>query len=344
MADRKRVTKYLHGEPLDVAPCFSGMGMLTADAIRGLQVHFSQVHRSAELMARSALATAELFDFDAVVLPYDVCVMAEAMGRKIDFYENSDEIVFPSVISKWSDPDEVEVPGNVFERGRLSMLDRALRTLIARSADRFAVGTWVLGPFTLAGQVYEVGLLLRDLVRDPARVEPMLDKLTDLTIEAALHYQSMGVDYITVREMGSCSDLVSPRVWKTLILPRLQRVFAAIGIPKFLHICGSTNMIMAMMNECGADGLSVDQKNDIARSRRELGSRAVIFGNFDPYRTLVQIDRSEVAAVIRKCIDDGVDAVWPGCDVWPAAKGDNVREYVRVVRKYGALRVSRSFQ
>jgi [methyl-Co(III) methanol-specific corrinoid protein]:coenzyme M methyltransferase len=342
VADRKRVTSYLNGDVVDVAPCFSGMGMMAADSIRSLQVHFSRVHRSAELMARSALATVEIFDFDAAVLPYDVCTLAEALGRKVDFYENSDDVIFPSVISKWSDPDEVEVPRNLFERGRLPLLDEALRTLIACSADRFAVGTWVFGPFTLAGQVYEPGLLLRAVVKDRARVEQMLDRLTDLTIESALHYQSLGVDYLTVREMGSCSDLVSPRIWKTLILPRLQRVFAAIEIPKILHICGSTNMIISMMNECGADCLSVDQKNDIARSRRELGSEPVIFGNFDPYRTLVQMERGEVADVIRKCIEDGVDAVWPGCDLWPAAKGDNVREYVRTVRKYGAVSTSRS--
>ncbi len=149
MADRNRVTRYLKGDVVDVAPCFSGMGMLTADSLRSLQVHFSQVHRSAELMARSALAMVDLFDFDAAVLPYDVCMLAEALGRKIEFYENSNDIIFPSVISKWSDPDEVEVPGNVFERGRLPLLDAALRTLIARSADRFAVGTWVLGPLRL---------------------------------------------------------------------------------------------------------------------------------------------------------------------------------------------------
>jgi len=342
VGDRRRVTRYLKGEVVDVAPCFSGMGMLTADSLRSLQVHFSRVHSSAELMARSALATVEIFDFDAAVLPYDVCMLAEALGKQVDFYENADEIIFPSVVNKWLDPDDVEVPSSVFERGRLPSLDEALRTLMVGSADRFAVGTWILGPFTLAGQVYEPGLLLRALGKDRARVERMLDRLTDLTIESALHYQSLGIDYITVREMGSCSDLVSPRVWKTLIQPRLERVFAAIGIAKVLHICGSTNLIISMMNECGADCLSVDQKNDIAQSRRELGREAVIFGNFNPYRTLVEMDSGEVASVIRKCIEDGVDAVWPGCDLWPAAKGDNVREYVRTVRNYGAVSTSRS--
>jgi [methyl-Co(III) methanol-specific corrinoid protein]:coenzyme M methyltransferase len=39
--------------------------------------------------------------------------------------------------------------------------------------------------------------------------------------------------------------------------------------------------------------------------------------------------------VIKKCIDDGIDAVWPGCDLWPDVKKENVEAYVQAVRKYG---------
>jgi [methyl-Co(III) methanol-specific corrinoid protein]:coenzyme M methyltransferase len=42
-----------------------------------------------------------------------------------------------------------------------------------------------------------------------------------------------------------------------------------------------------------------------------------------------------VAAVIKKCIDDGVDAVWPGCDIWPDVKEENLKTYVAAVREYG---------
>jgi [methyl-Co(III) methanol-specific corrinoid protein]:coenzyme M methyltransferase len=145
----------------------------------------------------------------------------------------------------------------------------------------------------------------------------------------------MGVDFMNIREMGSGSDLLSPRVWKTLIQPNLEKIFAAIQIPTINHICGSTDLIIEMMNECGADALSVDQKNNVVESRKKLGDDVLIFGNFDPYGTLVTGDVSEVEPVIKKCIDDGVDAVWPGCDLWPDVKPENVAAYVQAVRKYG---------
>ncbi|MGD8741761.1 MAG: uroporphyrinogen decarboxylase family protein, partial [Desulfobacterales bacterium] len=153
--------------------------------------------------------------------------------------------------------------------------------------------------------------------------------------KVAQHYQSLGVDFMNIREMGSGSDLLSPKVWKTLIQPNLEKIFAAIQIPTVNHICGSTDLIIEMMNECGADALSVDQKNNVVETRKKLGDDVLLFGNFDPYGTLVTGDVSEVEPVIKKCIDDGIDAVWPGCDLWPDVKKENVEAYVQAVRKYG---------
>jgi len=101
------------------------------------------------------------------------------------------------------------------------------------------------------------------------------------------------------------------------------------------HICGSTDLIIEMMNECGADAISVDQKNNVVETRKKLGDDVLILGNFDPYGTLVQMDIGEVEPVIKKCIDDGVDAVWPGCDLWPDMKKENVEAYVQTVKEYG---------
>ena len=33
--------------------------------------------------------------------------------------------------------------------------------------------------------------------------------------------------------------------------------------------------------------------------------------------------------------NEGVDAVWPGCDLWPAVKEENVKAYVEAIREYG---------
>jgi [methyl-Co(III) methanol-specific corrinoid protein]:coenzyme M methyltransferase len=159
--------------------------------------------------------------------------------------------------------------------------------------------------------------------------------MTDLTIKAAKHYEELGADYVCVREMGSGTDLLSPKMWKDFIKGNLIKIFDAIHVPTVNHICGSTDLIIEQMNECGADAVSVDQKNNVAESRKKLGDEVLIFGNFDPYGTLVQGDPSAVEGVMKKCIDDGVDAVWPGCDIWPDINEESMKNYVKTVKEYG---------
>jgi [methyl-Co(III) methanol-specific corrinoid protein]:coenzyme M methyltransferase len=331
---KERIKRFFNREPIDVMPVFSGQGMVTIQAIEKMGVRFAQIHTSAEYMAHSAMTTAEMFGFDAVIIPYDMCTVPEALGRGASLYENADGVLYPTVPSKWKTLDDVEIDPDFINKGRMALVDDAIRILKSSSNGKFAVGSWVLGPFTMAGQLLELDVLLKGLKKEKEKVQEFLSKMTDLVIEVARHYQGLGVDYMNIREMGSGTDIISPRMWKILVLNNLQKVFSALRSPKILHICGSTDMIIELMNECGADALSVDQKNDVVESRRKLGNDVLILGNFDPYGTMVQMDVSEAESVIKKCIDDGVDAVWPGCDLWPEVKKENVEAYVRTVREY----------
>ena len=338
MTPKERVKSFFNREPVDEMPLFSGMGAVTIQAIDQMDIRFAQVHGSAEYLAGSAIKTAELFGYDGVVVPYDMCTVPEALGRGASLYEDAAGILYPTVPSKWATLDDVDMPEDfsvIFGQGRMPVVDDAIGIVKAHDNDKLAVGGWVLGPFTMAGQLIELDILLKGLRKDKERVEVFLSKMTDLVIMVAQHYQELGVDYMNIREMGSGSDLLSPRMWKTVIKPNLERVFSAIKSPKINHICGSTDLIIEMMNDCGADAVSVDQKNNVVESRKKLGNDAMILGNFDPYGTLVKMDASEVSDVIKKCIDNGVDAVWPGCDLWPDVKKDNMEAYVKAVREYG---------
>ncbi len=338
MTPKERVTHFFERQPIDQMPCFSGMGTVTVQAIDKMGIRFAQVHGSAEYLAGSAITSAEMFGFDGVVVPYDMCTVPEALGRGVSLYDDAEGILYPTVPSKWATLDEVDMPDDlnvIFEQGRMPVVDEALKIVKNHDDGKLAVGGWVLGPFTMAGQLIELDVLLKGLRKDKDRVEAFLSRMTDLVMTVAKHYQDVGVDYINIREMGSGTDLLSPRMWKTLIKPNLEKVFAELKSPKINHICGSTDLIIEMMNDCGADAVSVDQKNDVAESRKKLGDDALILGNFDPYGTLVQMEASEVESVIKKCIDDGVDAVWPGCDLWPDVKEENVKAYVKAVREYG---------
>lgn len=337
MTSKERVTAFFKKEPVDVMPVFSGMGMVTVQAIEDLGYKFAKVHTDGEMMAASAMRTAELFGFDAVITPYDMCAIPEALGRGVSLYEDAEGILYPTVPTKWASMDEVDLPddfGGIWSQGRLPAIDDAIKRCVADG--RFGVGGWVLGPFTMAGQVIELDVLLKGVAKDKKRVGEFLDRMTELVIEAARHYQDLGVDYMTIREMGSGTDLISPRMWKTLVKPNMERVFASLNIPTVNHICGGTDLIVEMMNDCGADAISVDQKNTLPETRKKIGDDVLLLGNFDPYNTLVQIDASEVPAVIKTCISEGADSVWPGCDIWPDVKKENVEAFVGAVREFGA--------
>jgi len=336
MTGRERVTKFFKKDPIDTMPCFSGMGMVTVQAIEKMGIPFAQVHTTAENMARSAMLSAEIFGFDSVVIPYDMCTIPEAMGRGVTLYEDSsEEVLYPTVPTKWPTMNEVELIDDFLSKGRMPIVDEAFEILKAESNGRYAIGGWVLGPFTMAGQLIELDIFLKGTKKFKEQSEEFLSRMTDLVIKVARHYQDLGVDYMNIREMGSGTDLLSPRMWKSLVQPNLQRVFEALDSPNVLHICGSTDMIIEMMNDCGADALSVDQKNNAAESRKKIGDDVLLLGNFDPFGTLCLEDVDVVAPVIKKCIDDGVDAVWPGCDLWPAVKKENVDVYVKTVKEYG---------
>jgi [methyl-Co(III) methanol-specific corrinoid protein]:coenzyme M methyltransferase len=314
-------------------PCFSGMGTVTVQAIKKLGVRFPQVHTNAKDLAGSAMASAEIFGFDGVVVPYDMCTVAEALGRGTSLYAESEDILYPTVPNKWEALEDVKIPADFLKRERMPMVDEAFGIL--KKDGRFAVGAWVLGPFTFAGQIIELGLLLKGAKKNKDQVEAFLGRLTDMTIELAKHYESLGVDYLTVREMGTGTDLLSPRMWKELVGPNLKRIFESLKLPTVNHICGATDMIVEMMHGCGATAISVDQKNNIAESRKKLGDNVLLLGNFDPYATLCQMESADAVKAIQKCVDAGVDAVWPGCDLWPDVKAENVEAWVKTVHEYG---------
>ena len=302
LTGKERVQKLFKREPLDTMPCFSGQGAVVVQAIEKMGTQFAKIHTDARLMAESAITSARIFNMDAVVIPYDMAAVAEAMGRGISLYEGADGIIYPTVPNKWKTLDEIDIPKDYMTQGRLPMIDEAFK-IIKEEAPELAVGAWVLGPFTMAGQIMELDILLKGLKKQKDQIAAFLAEVTQVTIDMVKHYQELGVDFISVRDMGSGTDLLSPRMWKTLVGPNLKKVFDAISIPSVNHICGSTDMIIEMMHECGADALSVDQKNNVVETRKKLGNDVLILGNFDPYKTLVQLeDVTEVETIIKSVL------------------------------------------
>ena len=341
MSGIERAMRTFKREPVDTMPFFTGMGMVLLPAIKKLGYKFPQVHTNAEKLAWSGIESARMFNLDSIVIPYDMCWESEALGNKISLYEDSEEILYPTIPTKnWEALDQVFISQEdiqtIMTKGRMPLIPEALK-IVKKEAPEKALGAWQLGPFTQCGQTIELDKVLKGVFKEKQRVEQILDWFTDMIIEIGKALQAAGADFITLREPGVAADLLSPRTFKEVIQPRLTRILAAWKSPKVLHICGSTDPIIGMMNECGADALSVDIKNNLVESRKKIGNDVLFFGNFDVFGLPCRAETTVEEAIqgIKANIDGGVDAVWPGCDLWPDIKEENFRAMERTVREYG---------
>ncbi len=338
---RERILRFFNKQEIDRVPLFSGFGNVTVHGLEEFGYRFADIHVDAAKMADAAATTYRSFGLECAVVPFDMGVEAEALGAGVNFYSHRDDVVFPTITQKVSDKvadlDLGTLPSDLSGAGRIPMVCEAISRLKKDVGNELAIGSWTLGPYTLAGQILDIGDLAKSATKKKAMVDPILEALGEAIVKISKMYRDAGADYITIREMGAGPDILSPRMFKNLIQPQLQKVFAALDSPKILHICGDTNTVVEAMAECGADAVSVDQMNDLAESRKKLGPSAVILGNVDPYGVVVAGSPEDVERSVEQSIKNGANAVWPGCDIFPTAPKENMQALMAAVEKYGQL-------
>lgn len=342
---RDRVLNLFAGKEVDRVACFSGMGNVTVAGLNQLGYKFPQVHGDAKKMAELAATSYKMFGYECAVVPFDLCVEAEVLGCEMNAYENVDQLLYPTIKEKAIHNEEemtsFAVPDDLANAGRVPVVSEAIRLLKEDIGDKVAIGTYLVAPFTLAGQLMDLNDLFKLSFKKPDLINQMLDRLADVLIRLAAIYRQAGADYICIREMGATTDILSPRSFKKVIQPHLLKIRSAIDYPNVLHICGSTNFVIPQMHECGYDAISVELKNDMAKTRADIGPDPLVFGNLDAYAILCIAGVEEVEKAVLNALEAGVDAVWPGCDIWPEAKPENMKAMVETTVKYGAEKWAR---
>ncbi|MBS4032352.1 MAG: MtaA/CmuA family methyltransferase [Clostridiales bacterium] len=345
LTPKERVLNLFAGKEVDRVACYSGMGNVTVAGLNELGYKFPKVHGDAKMMADLAATSYKMFGFECALVPFDLCVEAEVLGCEMNAYENVDQLLYPTIKEKAIHNQEematFVVPDNIANAGRVPVVSEAIRLLRKDIGDDVAIGTYLVAPFTLAGQLMDLNDLFKLSFKKPDLVNQMLDRLADVLIKIAAIYREAGVDYICVREMGATTDILSPRSFKAIIQPHLKKIHAALDFPNVLHICGSTNFVIPQMNDCGADAISIETKNDMVKTREDIGLEPLVFGNIDAYSVLCLQGVDDVEKAVISALELGVDAIWPGCDIWPEAKPENVKAMVDATKKYGAEKWAR---
>jgi [methyl-Co(III) methanol-specific corrinoid protein]:coenzyme M methyltransferase len=342
MTSRDETISLLRGQPLSRLPVFSGLPSLTASGLSQAGVRYVDAHKDAAQMARAAASTFELFGFESAVVPFDLCVEAEAVGGGVDFRTDADTYLAPVVNAPLALDETYERLAVLHEidiarAGRIPIIAEAIVYLRSGVGRQICIGACLPGPFTLAWQLFGGDTWLLS-IKDVERTSTLLNTLASLLTRVGIHYREAGADFLTVHEMGGSPQVIGARRVREVVLPGLVRLFTALPPPRVLSMCGDTNEVMADLALCGADAVSVDQRNHVARSRQDLGRSAALYGNLDPVGLLSRGSPEAVAQAVRD-IAPHVSAIWPGCDLWPEIPVENFQALMDTARSWVANRV-----
>jgi uroporphyrinogen decarboxylase len=205
----------------------------------------------------------------------------------------------------WPNPDDWDVSG-IYEQCR--RLNSEVRYHLRYEVGGIFEWSWALRGFER---------FLLDLVEKPEVAGAIMDRFTDLYIANTLRViEAAGglLDMVyTYDDVGMQSGLLlSPRMWRKYILPRHQRLNAAIRgaahpVKIMYHSCGAVYPLIGLfIDEMGIDVLNPLQPRaagmDAARIKAEFGRRLSFHGGIDIQHTLPHGTPDEVRAeVLERC-------------------------------------------
>ncbi len=335
LSPKKRVLKALMGGRLDRVPvtCITGcQGAINVEMQKITGIHWPEAHKDPEKMARLAIAGYELGGIECVNIPFDNIVEAEALGCKSRYHEKMH--LFPVVIDHpYTKPEDLKMADNILELGRIPIVLQAIRIVREEVGDFLPIVSHVIGPFTLAGELVEIGKFLIWTIKNLDYMKAFLDFSTDFINKFAKAQYRAGSDIVTVADGALAPEMVTPDILHKFIKPVLIRIANSLGGIRLLYIGGKVESMVPFLVECGYDGVSVDETVNIARIKDIVGD-VKILGNISSKKTLTSGSPEEVSAEVKKAIGDGADLIEPSCGIPPDAPTINIKAMVEAVKEF----------
>jgi uroporphyrinogen decarboxylase len=168
---------------------------------------------------------------------------------------------------------------------------------------------WALFERAWSLRGFEATLL--ELAMDPEYVGELMDRIVDIRLVLIERYLELGVDgaYFGDDYGAQVSTLFSPQTWRSLIKPRLARMFqpfTARGLPVLMHSDGDIAEIVPDLVEIGLTTLNPVQPEVIDHTwlHREFSGRLAAYGGVSTQTVLPHGTPEEVRAAAARCVAD----------------------------------------
>lgn len=327
MNSLQRTTNLIEGRPIDHLPAMPII-MLWGAARYGHS--YADYTRDHGVLCECQLRLCEEFGLDVLQLISDPVRETADCGAEMIYYDDNPPRAANLVLADKSALRTMVMPDPY--RGRMGDRVAGAAHLREAAGDEYPIMGWVEGPIAEAVDLRGMTDLMMDLVTDIEFCRDLMDWVIELEIAFALAQIDAGCHMIGIGD--AAASLVSADIYRAEILPREQRLVAAIreaGAIARLHICGNTTHILGDMAETGCEIIDLDHTADMGIARERMGPGPVLLGNFDPVSVVLDGTPDTVYAACRWCHEQAGRRyiVGPGCEVPPGTPAENVHTMVR---------------
>lgn len=301
--------------PIMTHPGIELINKKVIDAVKDGSVHYQAVMALRKRFPLSVASTTIM----------DLSVEAEAFGADIVFDDNEVPTVSGRLLTSAADVETLQIP--TLDAKRVPEYLKANR-LAAAELDVPLFGGCI-GPFSLAGRLYDMTELMMAMYIEPDTANLLLDKCTQFILEYCKQIKASGSAGVVMAEpaAGLLSNddcqAYSSRFVKTIVDAVQDDNFVVM-----LHNCGNTGQCTKAMIETGAAALHFGNKIDMAQVLAEVPSDIVVSGNIDPVEVMKFGTPQQVADAAKSLLalaeKHNNFILSTGCDVPPETPFENI--------------------
>jgi MtaA/CmuA family methyltransferase len=333
MNTKERFMKALRQEPVDRPPVAAVVTGLTVWMMERAGIFWPEAHADPAKMAGLAASVWEHGRLECIKLPFGMTIEVEALGAPIDY--GTRDTLPTEVEHIHNHPDELIIPLDFFDRGRVPTVLKAIGLLRQRYDTEVAIVSSIVGPFTLAAKLFGFDNFFVWLVTEPDFVHQIMDRLTVLAIKYANAQVEAGADAIVIGGASCSGDLISSETYRDFIVPYHTRLCQGVAAPTIMHICGKSTSHAPFMADTDATAYSFDEGADITVLRQYLAGKISLAGYVPTVEVLLNGTPELVYRAALECLQNKVDVLAPGCSLPPHVSFENVAAMVQAAEDWG---------
>ncbi len=148
------------------------------------------------------------------------------------------------------------------------------------------------------------------LYERPEFVKAVIERSTEWVISLVEQANQVDVDFIILGDDAADKSrtLISPKMFRNLILPEYKKIVNASDIPIIWHSDGNITSLLPMIIEAGISGVHSLEPNaniNLAQIKKQYGDKLVLAGNLDTTEILCQSNLDIVRKDVERCIRQG---------------------------------------